>query len=206
MKIKYNYLAYFVILVFIFGSLAAPNSELNETNMSNKNFGDLNNSNLTDDFTNSSVNYQTTVRTDAPNLTEVVIDWNSVQQYMGYNTYNEDNIDGYEKVSVGGEIRVEYTGGIVEATFNLIVNSSVMGIMHDSNTTDIGYGDRYLYMNQVYFMANHSATFTFTINYYLNGNYTGSESRSLEMNPSGYQTFDNEYTEVFQSRIESISL
>ena len=203
MKIKYNYLAYFVILVFIFGSLAAPNSELNETNVPNKNFGDLNNSNLTDDFSNSSVNYQTTVRTDAPNMTEVVIDWNSVDTSLWYNTYNDDNIDGYEKVSVGGEIRVEYTGGIVEATFNLLVNSSVMGIVHDSNTTDIGYGDRYLSMNQVYFMANHSATFTFTINYYLNGNYTGSESRSFEMNPSGYQTFDNEYTEVFRSRIDS---
>ncbi|MBS85597.1 MAG: hypothetical protein CME83_03465, partial [Candidatus Heimdallarchaeota archaeon] len=118
MKIKYNYLAYFVILVFIFGSLAAPNSELNETNMSNKNFGDLNNSNLTDDFSNSSVNYQTTVRTDAPNLTEVVIDWSSVDYDLWYSSYNDDNIDGYEKVRIGGNIRAEYTGGMVEATFN----------------------------------------------------------------------------------------
>ena len=153
MKIKYNYLAYFVILVFIFGSLAAPNSELNETNMSNKNFGDLNNSNLTDDFTNSSVNYQTTVRTDAPNLTEVVIDWNSVQQYMGYNTYNEDNIDGYEKVTIYADMRAEYTGGNVEATFNILVNSSVMGIVHDSNSTDIGYGSRYFNMDEFMFKA-----------------------------------------------------
>ena len=203
MKIKYNYLAYFVILVFIFGSLAAPNSELNETNMSNKNIGDLNNSNLTDDFSNSSVNYQTTVRTDAPNMTEVVIDWSSVDYDLWYNSYNDDNIDGYEKVSIGGNIRAEYTGGKVEATFNLVVNSSVMGIVYDSNTTSLRYGDQYFYMNSVFFMANHTATFTFTLNYYLNGNYTGSESRSFEMSPGSYQTFDNEYTEIYQSRIDS---
>lgn len=203
MKIKYNYLAYFVILVFIFGSLAAPNSELNETNMSNKNIGDLNNSNLTGDFSNSSVNYQTTVRTDAPNITEVVIDWNSVNYDLYYSTYNDDNIDGYEKVRIGGNMRAEYTGGIVEATFNLQINSSVMGIVQNSNYSQVRYGDNYFGMSDIYFMANHSATYNFTLNFYLNGNYTGSESRSFEMNPSGYQTFDNEYTEVFQSRIDS---
>lgn len=166
MKIKYNYLAYFVILVFIFGSLAAPNSELNETNMSNNKFGDLDNSIQMNDYSNSSVNYQTTVRTDAPEVTTAVIDWDSVYGNMWWSTYDENNNGVTDQIRIGGEMRAEFSGGSVTATFHLRINSSELGIVYNQNHTETEFLDQYFNMYEIMFQANHSANFKIIMDFY----------------------------------------
>lgn len=205
MKIKYNYLAYFVILVFIFGSLAAPNSELNETNMSNNKFGDLDNSIQMNDYSNSSVNYQTTVRTDAPEVTTAVIDWDSVYGNMWWSTYDENNNGVTDQIRIGGEMRAEFSGGSVTATFHLRINSSELGIVYNQNHTETEFLDQYFNMYEIMFQANHSANFKIIMDFYLNGNYTETETRDVQME-SATQINENEFSQYFETRISSRAL